>query len=404
MSLVQTYFVSNTTDTPDPLSESLAKRGCGDLKLPCRMLDVRFDARNSALVLAQMWGYRHLIDPGFAPVSIDIDYGILDWPGYGVVNGSIGMRPHSLPPACTYVYVRDDVLGEYEGRPGFTILPESGSVKYGGQWSVGYCQRIGRDLIQVELKKLYEGNRPRTVNTWFNYCVTPPPVSDLARLRSESNIAIRAKSVVYAMADLGEVLAVIASKATGIERTSKDLVSLDRAQLNYYGWSNDETIEPIARHAPIEMHEEEFLQRCMELFKVVGEGLSENILRRTLLSIGVHKNDIEKLRSVRLLDRLVQLAMVANMTGLNLIRQGAELESRRKEDAPATAVNALITIMELRNSKGHRALKATKALNEIGICIEKMAPGWGEALDIAYDRTFEALFDIKKVLTEALSC
>jgi len=73
------------------------------------------------------------------------------------------------------IYVRDSVLTLYEGRPEFTIHPESGSVSRGNQWSVSPTRRVGRDLIAVDLKKLYEGTPPETVRHWHAEAVPPPP-------------------------------------------------------------------------------------------------------------------------------------------------------------------------------------------------------------------------------------
>jgi hypothetical protein len=51
------------------------------------------------------------------------------------------------------VYVDDRVLADYEGREDFAVVPESGAVVFGYQWTVGYCSRVGRNLIRLELKK-----------------------------------------------------------------------------------------------------------------------------------------------------------------------------------------------------------------------------------------------------------
>lgn len=399
MSMIQTYYVANSDDSPDPVSTRLAKEKCGHLlRLPQRAVDIRFDARDRELVLAQVWGSRHLLAPAHAPVSDNRDYGVLHWPGYGAIDGSAGISPQGSPLTLGYVYVRDSVLGEYEGRPGFEITPESGAVSCRGQWSVSFTQRVGRDLIQVELKKLYEGNPPTVVKTWHKYAVDAPDLDGLAALRSQPNIARRAKAVVYAVVRLGEVLAGIASEVTDTPRTACDLVKLERARLEHEGWWSSEAVEPITRHVPIAMMKGDFMSRCVDLYKVVGECLSEKILRQTLISLGIDKEDIKDLRSLRLLERLVQLAGTAERTGLDLVSQGQEVEARRKESPPSTPVTVLIHLCELRNSKSHRGRSAKQALKDLGICIQKTTPGWGEALDTIYDGTAQALLGIADAL------
>lgn len=41
-------------------------------------------------------------------------------------------------------------------------------MSFGTQCSVGFCDRIGRDLIGLALKKLYEGAPPQITRDWFS--------------------------------------------------------------------------------------------------------------------------------------------------------------------------------------------------------------------------------------------
>jgi len=408
MNIIQTYFVENSSDRPDDVSEQLLSKQEGEHFFPQRKLLIRPDHRGNDLILAQVWGYRNLFKPQNAPVSDDSDYGELYWPGPGTVDEYTGTSLQGLPQAHTCVYVHDSVLGEYEGRPGFDISPETGSVSYLGQWCVPSRSRIGRDLLQVDLKTLYEGNSPRTVKTWHKYSTDPPAIEDLDMLRDEANIATRARTLVYAMADLGEVLANIVSKITGTSRTGQDLVNLNRTELDYRGWWNNAVIEPITRHAPTNMKECEFMERCVDLYKVAVEGLSESLLRKTLTEMGIGKQEIESHKSLKLLERLVKLALVADETGLDFLAQGPEIERRRNEitseseEGIHTPVSVLFNLRDLRVSKSHSESDAEQALKDLGICAQKMVPGWGNALDMLYDRTAQALVDIRKALQAGL--
>ena len=396
MHMIQVYFVENISNEIDSISRKIVHDASDEFTLPHRTICIR-QIDNSKLH-AQIWGFRSLLDPVIAAVSDNRDYGVLNWPGYGEVNGSRGMRLFQLPQALKYIYVSDEVLGEYEGHPGFSISPECGAVSYSNQWKVGHTQRIGRDLIQVELKKLYEGNRPKTVKTWYKYCVNSPANEDMLGMRTELNIAKRAKIIVYALLELGDTLAEISSKATEKIYSSNDLVCLDRNKLEQYGWWNEKLIEPISRHAPLRMKECEFLERCVDLSKVVIDGLSEEILRKSLVAIGVPANDLEKKRSLKLLDHLVQLAIISIGTGLDIFSQGSEIENRRKEKLPQTRVKDLEYLKKLRNSKSHKNIDNRQALKGLGICVQKMNPGWGAALDIVYDKLAEAISEITTIL------
>ena len=79
-------------------------------------------------------------------------------------------------------------------------------MSFGTQWSVGFCDRIGRDLIRLELKKLYEGAPPQTTRDWHRHAVAPPSDTALERMANERSVGIRAHELVFAVVALGESL------------------------------------------------------------------------------------------------------------------------------------------------------------------------------------------------------
>ena len=149
------------------------------------------------------------------------DYGSLSWPG---IESRVS-KERSRKLGLTYVYVDDAVLQQYEEHPDrYSIHPESGSVSYGGQWSVSYCQRISRNLIRLEIKKLYEGCPPDVVRYWHSFAVDPP-ADKPAKLLQEPNVAKRSKKIVYAFVDLGNALSEFGNKLFGSgDLTSNDLL------------------------------------------------------------------------------------------------------------------------------------------------------------------------------------
>ena len=93
----------------------------------------------------------------------------LVWPDHdGPIVGSGIMGGFG---AMEEAYVRDEVLLSYENRPEFDIQPETGSVGNGTWWAVGYCRRVGRDHIALELRKLYEGAQFSVIKHYCAYAV-----------------------------------------------------------------------------------------------------------------------------------------------------------------------------------------------------------------------------------------
>lgn len=50
---------------------------------------------------------------------------------------------HEMP--LEFVYVSDKVLAVYEGDDDYEVCPLSGSVGYRNQWSISYCERVGKN-------------------------------------------------------------------------------------------------------------------------------------------------------------------------------------------------------------------------------------------------------------------
>src|SRR5262245_33252573 len=88
--------------------------------------------------------------------------------------------------------------------PSFRLTPKTGSVSFGTQWSVDYCDRVGRNLIQLEIKKLYEGAPAHVTRHWNDFAVEPPSEKALLAARTQRNIGVRAEEVTYAVVSMGE--------------------------------------------------------------------------------------------------------------------------------------------------------------------------------------------------------
>jgi hypothetical protein len=122
---------------------------------------------------------------------------------------------------------------------------------------------------------------------------------------------------------------------SGLE--SEDFVGLRREALD--SWWTDPHLEPIGRHIRPSITEDKFLNRCMELNEVVTESLSEKYLRLVLLSVGVPTEPLETLGALKLLDRVVRMAQIAEKAGLDLAIQGKEVWRRfgKGRNRPAAA-------------------------------------------------------------------
>lgn len=401
--LVQVYLAQQSGSlTPDIVRVLGKGHHIKKFHWPGRFLDIHiseFDSHHERPALVRVWGVRPLLKPDDAPVSAGRgDYGSLMWPGIPEPVTQDTARQYQY---TDHVYVSDSVLGQYEGRSEYSIDPESGSVSYGNQWSVSYTQRIGRDLIAVELKKLYESNPPEIVQHWHAHAQEPP--SDPLAPQGRLNVGSRTRRIVYALAGLGEALEALASPILNQPMKGEDFVGLDRTCLDYAGWWTAEHVEPVTRHIPLTLTREDSLRRCQKLHQLVVESLKEGIIRRTLVALGIPPNDIREYRSLKLLDLLIRLAEEADQAGLQLSSDGSELYGRLQTASnPSNPLKLLFKLNDLRQMDTHAISsnngRFSSALRAFSLNPASFAAGWGTALDEIYDRISETLESITSTL------
>jgi hypothetical protein len=290
-----------------------------------------------------------------------------------------------------YVYVEDRVLVAYEGRPGFSIHPESGGVSFGTQWSIGHCNRVERNLIRVELKKLYEGLPPSVTRYWNTLAVAPLPRSAYPAALEKKNVAKRAKDLTFGLVAMGEALATLAQTIGLRDAKGEDFVNLRRAALEYSGWWTFSEAEAVSRHVTADCSRDAFLDRCVSLNKLLVEGLVESRLRGILHKLGVQSESIAKLKGLKLLDCIIRMAQVANASGLPLQRHGREIWDRLQKEGtePPQPITGLFALYDIRHLKAHKAADIDKELpqelSRLGIEPGEQAGGFGLILDKIYD-------------------
>ena len=164
------------------------------------------------------------------------------------------------------------------------------------------------------------------------HALTPRPDFEEAATFRVRNVAVHAKEIVPCLAEIGELLSLLSAALSLQDRGGAEYVGLDRAELDHAGWWMGPSVEPMTRHVPLDMRRVDFLDRCMDLDKLVVEALAERLLRPLVRAIGAPKDDIDRLRGLKLLDRLCCLTQVANAGGLSLAAFGAENVTRYKRD------------------------------------------------------------------------
>ncbi len=389
MALVQVFWEIRFGRIDDEIEKRLGDTEGLDIDFVDRKFSLTRAFEDRQLVAVQVWGGRIVALPAGLPITTNsLEKEGLKWPGFAdAVTDSMAARMR----ASDSVYVDDGVLAAYEGRPEFSIHPESGSVRFGTQWSVGFCNRVGRNLIRLELKKLYEGVPPHVTRHWNKFAVDPLPTSAYRAAIEERNIAKRAKEIIFSVVALGEALAQLGQLAGLKELRPEAFVGLRRIALEYNGWWTFEDAEAISRQVPPDLSSDAFLDRCMSLNKLIVEGLVEGKVRATLHSVGIPPDAIASLKGLKLLDCIVRMTQVAHATGLELPKDGARIWDRLSHDGtdPAQPIAYLFALYDLRIINAHKAgdrnKKLSEALEPFGVMPGEEAAGYGRILDRIYD-------------------
>jgi hypothetical protein len=402
LALFEVYYATTTADADAECIAVLNGKDAEIVAFQDREFQLNYEmGSHRSIVTAQVWGARLMASPADMPITLDpIEKVGLHWPGYeGAITPNVAQRLR----IDDFVYVDDSVLAPYEGAPDFTVYPESGAVSFGGQWSVGFSDRVGRNSIRLELKKLYEGAPAPAIRHWNRHTFSPDPAF-LQAAPAERNIGQRAKEVVQLWSSIGVNLGRLADAAGEPGLSGKDFVRLDKGDLDYYGWWSATAVEPIARHVPLTLGRDGFLQRCLSLNNLLVESIGRAALRSLLVKLGTAAEDVKPLGGLKLLDLLVRLAQVSVTHGYSMVTDAkliqADLAANGTE--PDRPLEYLFGLYDLRivgaHTSGDPAREIANRVERFGVEPGEFANGYGRVLDRIYDALIEELRAIDQVL------
>lgn len=376
-----------------------------ELNLPGRKLVLKRVTRRffKGTQLTQIWGCRLILRPEKLPISEEKEP-ILLWPDIKKPVTPDEVRELSYP--LDEAFVKDDVLKLFEGKDEFIILPEHGIVSYGGWWATSYSIRYGRHHICVELRKLYEGTPSHIIRHFHLFSIPETLAKKEKKIYGERHIGHRAKEAIYGYLQLIESLSTIAEKV-GLFFKEEEIGGFSKADVDYKGWCMINAFKPLCHVISLNMKKEEFLNRCFELFKLL-ENIKPYPIRHILTNLGIPKTVIGNLKSLRLLGTLCQLAKIALDNGFDLINDIENIIPLWDEKKKLIELSPIFALNCLRNLVGHRGgkeyhIKLDGALEVFGIDREDTKKGWGQALDIVYDKLIESSQSIEQIINGSYS-
>ena len=384
--------------TDDPVFESAVGQGQGlSVELKGRQIWLkRVEHIKEGNQWSDTWCTRLVMKPEKA---LGADQ-TLQWPDH---NGQItGSGILDVFGVMEEAYVRDGVLIAYEHRQEFDIHPESGMVGHGTWWSVGYCHRIGRDYLVLELRKLYEGAQFSVIQHYCKYAVKKDSVPLPQNEQQKRNIGIRAREFIEAYLALTETVATICDVAQ-LPYSAEDIGGLSKADIDYKGWWTFPLLGRLGNVSPVNMTYPDFLARCKYIFAVL-EGIKAAHLRALLVKLQVPKKAVSEVESVKLCGYLCQLAKIAQTEGWGLVSDAELVIAKWEKDTKLDFYSSLFALNVLRTVDAHGSpavgdpMAQSKNLEVFGIDPNQFKASGGLALDRVYDELIQSLLDVVLLL------
>lgn len=327
-------------------------------------------------------GFRLLYDPESAKTDTAPLVTGHSWKGIdGLVDG--WRARHEMPGEV--VYVSDDVLAKYESEDDYEVHPEFGSVSYLGQWSISHCERVGRNGIKIELKKLYQGTPYEVIDYWNKFSIDP------SEIKPGENIDEKSRRLIRKYFLFGQVIAKLINRACNFDFTAVQIISLDEQDIDYTGWTEFPDYHRVSCHVPFRgFSRDQFMLRCKSLYQLLGENLQEARIRKAITTLGFPELELTSFRGLKLLELLLKYFSVARDSGLDIAKDRAEIVERTlelKDYFPLAELSALVTIRNLGSHKGGDIkTKLQSPLKALGIEPNGISGSYAYACDEVYDR------------------
>lgn len=305
---------------------------------------------------------------------------------------------HEMP--FEYIYVSDKVLAVYEADEDYEVHPLSGSVSYRNQWAVTHCDRVGKNAIKIEIKKLYEGNRYTVIDYWNKFSIHPSEIIE------GENIALKSERLVRKFFLFGRLFAGLCNHLFEFSYSPKDLISLDEVRIEYTGWSEFHEFNAIAQHVDLKsFSKEQFISRCKKLHILLGENLKEKSLRGLVNMLGFPISMTKEFKSIKLLELIIAYLKIADESGLNPVHNKETLVERVLENKNFNALLELSAVNSIRQLDAHKTndtkTRLHKALNDLNIQPNAISNNYSDAIWQVYDSIDEMFVDLNMFLSSA---
>lgn len=391
------FYQTLLPDCPD-LRAVMAGEVYAQLKPDDGWYDLDIQEHQAGLLL-RLWASVVAVAPELCP---EPSANGLIWPG--VAGPMTHDRANALVESMP-VYLDDRFLERYEQSSLFDTTPVKlyrqwhCSPSYRGQWSFTDCVRVGRNLIKVPMRELYKPKPDREIKHAHDYVLASTQVAEFNL--DEEHIVSKTGRFVEQLLNLGDHLAKLSAVAGRSPQAAAEIVGLSRAELRANHWLKHPELSRLAQVAPLSMTEQAFLARCKNLHEL-WQRIPDSFLRNLLEGAGHTRSDIKNLRSLKLLQALLNIVEQLNVQGerADAFGAGAEPEDLTTENG---ALAALFVNNDLRIADAHDTGDVLRSLETLGFDTAALNQGYGLALDHVFDGVIDAFSHLNTELAKLLS-
>jgi hypothetical protein len=352
-------------------------------------------------LLLRVWASVAAVQP---KLCAQTDIHKLVWPGDNepMAKARVGRASAMIE----YLYLRDTFLERYEQNSIYDTVPVRTpdgvwlcSPSYGGQWSFAGCQRVGRNLVRVDVHSLYTKAVPdREILHAHAHAIAADAAAEFPP--DGEHIAAKTRRLLDQLLRLGETLSAFGDAVDVPNRPPAVLVGFDRAEVEANGLHNYRMLCRLAQAAPLEMTQAAFLARCKTLNEILQKALPNVHLKALLRVAGCTKDDLGKLGSLKLLQGVANILdwLIQTQEDVSSFDGSAAAIDWRAENE---VMSPLFITYDLRNADAHvGGGEWLLRLEQLGFDTAQINDGFGRALDFVLDRVIESLRLINAMLTE----
>jgi hypothetical protein len=321
----------------------------------------------------------------------------LVWPG---IAGQVTRANANAQLFSPTVYLDDRFLERYEQNLHYTSLahPNHGqwlcSPSYRGQWAFSECTRTGRNVIQVPLLELYKPKPDSEILHAHKFAISPAEAQ--AHGLEGEHIANKTNKLLTQLLNLGDNLSKLGQVA-GVDKVPAVWIGFERAKLDYHGWSAYGQFGRLAQVVPLGMTQQAFLSRCKSLHEV-WQRIPDGLLRQLLGATGVPKDKCQGLKSLKLLEALLNITQ-----RLDAQHEQAHVLLSKEEPEGWSARNPNIAPLflnnDLRIADAHDTVsQCITTLEHMGFEVASLNVGYGLALDFVFDGVIQSFESVNQAI------